>query len=378
MRIAQRRRLAATGTLLAGLALCGSPAGAAASHSRPAGAPARAARISQVPLRTRVTCTGAPRLCPRLHSSPMLYSYLAGQPVRPLLTGNAYAIYSGVWLARSRPRLTFEWLSRRGRVVSRSDRLIVPESLAGAVTLARECARTAAATSCTKLRAPEALRTPRAYLAAACGASRPKPPPYDPNFALLSAPRITGGWNPCESIVWAIDEYGEPPLASSEGATWRSLVARAVAQLGDATGIRFVQAPAYSLAPNGTFAPRPAGVELAIAFQPLRADVGGLGGQTSSRGQFATGGGVEIASNQAWNVPEATVAVLHELGHAMGLGHPVPKPPAPDPLNVVMDPAVTPFTSYRPGDLCGLYEIVWRAPCAGSATVTLGQGVVAQ
>ena len=93
---------------------------------------------------------------------------------------------------------------------------------------------------------------------------------------------------------------------------------------------------------------------------------------------FATGGVVEFASNQAWNVPEAINVILHELGHAMGLGHPVPHAPAPDPANAVMDPIVTGFTSYRPGDLCGLYEIVWRAPCAGSATVTLGQSVVAQ
>ena len=79
-----------------------------------------------------------------------------------------------------------------------------------------------------------------------------------------------------------------------------------------------------------------------------------------------------------WNAPEATDAVLHELGHAMGLAHPVAEPPAFDPKNAVMDPAETLFLSYQPGDLCGLYEIVWRAPCAGSAAVTLGQGVVSQ
>ena len=373
-----QRRPIAVGPLVAALALCHSPAAPAAPAARSVRSAAPASLVSQVPLRTRVRCTGPRLQCPRLRRRPALYSYLAGQPVRPLLTGNVYAIYSGVWLARSRVRFTFEWLSRRGTVVARGSRLTIPASMAGAVTLARECARTAVARSCTKLRAPEALRTPRAYLAARCGAFRPSPPPYDPNFALLSAPEITGGWNPCNAITWAIDEYGEPPLTASEGASWQSLVTGAVTQLGDATGIQFVQGPNYSLAPDGTFAPHPAGVELAITFQPLRADVGGLGGQTASRGQFTTAGGVEIASNQTWNVPEGTTAVLHELGHVMGLAHPVAEPPAPDPLDAIMDPAVTPFTSYQPGDLCGLYEVVWRQPCAGARSVTLGRGVVPQ
>jgi len=43
-----------------------------------------------------------------------------------------------------------------------------------------------------------------------------------------------------------------------------------------------------------------------------------------------------------------------------------------------MDPTVTRFTSYRPGDLCGLYEVAWRRPCAGAHAVTLGAGVVPQ
>ncbi len=58
----------------------------------------------------------------------------------------------------------------------------------------------------------------------------------------------------------------------------------------------------------------------------------------------------------------------------MGLAHPVAKPPAADPFNEVMDPVITSFTSYQPGDLCGLYELTWRAPCAGQSVPTLGQG----
>lgn len=373
-----RRAVLAAATLLSvGAALAAaSSSGAAARVTLATGH--TAAAVPTVPLRVRLRCTGPRRLCPVLRGRPRLYSRLQGQPVRPLLTGNYYAIATGTWIAPARGRLTVEWLSRRGRVLGRGTALLLPESAAGAAVIARECVHTALATSCATLRAPEAVRTPTAYLGASCGVFRPAAPPYDPNFALLSAPRLAGGFNPCHGITWALDEYGEPPLPASEGQSWQSIVAGAIAQLGEATGIQFVQAPGYSLPPGGRFAPRPAGVDLGIAFAPLEPDVGGLGGPIDSRGQFTTSAGVEIAATEPWNVPEATNVLLHELGHAMGLGHPVAEPPATDPLDEVMDPTVTRFTAYRPGDLCGLYEVVWRRPCAGARAVTLGQGVVPQ
>jgi hypothetical protein len=142
--------------------------------------------------------------------------------------------------------------------------------------------------------------------------------------------------------------------------------------------MEFVEAPNYQLVPGDAFATRPSGVDIGITFQPLAQSVGGLGGPTGGHGQFTITGGVEINSSAYWDVPEAMETTLHELGHAMGLAHPVAEPPALDPRNAVMDPAEATFGSYQPGDLCGLYEITWRAPCAGSAVLTLGQGVVPQ
>jgi hypothetical protein len=41
-----------------------------------------------------------------------------------------------------------------------------------------------------------------------------------------------------------------------------------------------------------------------------------------------------------------------------------------------MDPGDYAFTTYQPGDLCGLYELTWQQPCAGVPGLTLGQGTI--
>jgi hypothetical protein len=373
-----RRRIFSFVRLLCvtGVVLAAAPSHAAAL--KPSLLADRSAQVTGIALRPLVTCRGRRRLCPSFHSPPRLYSYLEGQPIRPLLVGNAYGIETGAWYSYGRLRLSVEWLSSSGRVLARGDTFTFSEAMAGDVAIARECGHVAGATTCATLRAPEAVRTPTAYLTTACGSRRPPAPPYDPDFAFLSAPRSPEGWNPCVPVTWAIDEYDEPSLGALEGATWQSVVSGAVAQLASATGIEFIETLNYQLAPGGSFATRPPGVDIGITFQPLDEDTGGLGGPTESRGQFIVAGGVEINSNAYWDVPDATDTVLHELGHAMGLAHPVGEPPAFDPKNTVMDPAETIFSSYQLGDLCGLYEIVWHAACAGSATVTFGQGVVPQ
>jgi hypothetical protein len=309
-----------------------------------------------------------PRIVPLYRETPLL----------PVLVGNSYAVATGRWRVPRGSRLTVEWLNARGRVVSRVLGFEVGAGELGRPLTARICAVGPGGRACRLARLSGVVRTVASYLQATCGARRPPTPAYDPDFAFFSAPHVEYGWNPCKPIVWALDTYDMPALPGAGGASWEALTGRAIAQLAAATGATFVRAPNFYAAPGlpneGTVGP--AGVALAIGFAPQGPDVGGTGGLHDVAGQFSTMGEVEVSTGAAFGESQALLVLLHELGHAMGLAHPVAEPPAPDPLNAVMDPVISAFTAYQPGDLCGLYELTWHLPCAGASAVTLGQGVV--
>lgn len=370
------RRLRCSLGALAALALAtGSlaPGAAAAPGAREGSSIAAAARL------TAVRCTlgdGSRRSCPIDLTPPRIRTLYLEAPLLPVLVGNRYTIATGEWRAPRGSHLSVEWLDARGRPAARGLRFEVAAGELGGALSARVCANAPGARSCRVVSLSGAVRTVPAYLQATCGSHRPPAPAYDPNFAFFSAPRIEGGWNPCRPIVWALDTYDMPALLAAPGAGWETLASDAVAQLAAATGVTFTRAPNFYSAPGlpneGTVGPE--GVALAIGFAPQGPDIGGTGGLHGVAGQFATKGEVEIDISAAWSERQALLVLLHELGHAMGLAHPVAEPPAADPFNEVMDPVVTSFTSYQPGDLCGLYELTWRAPCAGQSAPTLGQG----
>ena len=311
------------------------------------------------------------RECPKVRSLPHLVSLAAGAPLSPVLVGSSYAVSGGRWSALRPLRLSIEWLDARGDRLSRSVSLALTPALVGDAVTARVCARTSLAASCLSLRLPWPVRTVAQYLRASCGSRRPAAPPYDPDFFLLSAPQVAHGWNPCRVDVWAIDTYGEPPLLEP-GASWESLISQALAQASAATGITFERSLDFVAAPIEGGGP-PAGVTLAIGFAPQAAGIAGTGGPVVGASPFAVAGQVKLDSQSSWKTPEAMTVLLHEIGHALGLDHPLP-PPAPALENEIMDSGNYRFTSYQPGDLCGLFEVTWQQPCAGAAAVTPGQG----
>lgn len=263
------------------------------------------------------------------------------------------------------------WLDARGRRLSRAVSFTVTPALAGQVVSARICASTSVAANCLTLALAAPVRTVAQYLQSSCGAQRPVPPAYDAYFVLLSAPQVGHGWNPCRVDAWAIDTYGEPPLATP-GTSWEALIAQALAQASTATGISFARSLDF-VAPPATPPSNPPGVTLAIGFGPQGPGIAGIGGPTFGAGPFSIAGSVELDSQKTWQAPEALTVLLHEIGHALGLGHPLP-PPAPALQNEIMDSGNYRFTTYQPGDVCGLYEVTWQQPCAGAAAVTPGQG----
>ncbi|MFI4990287.1 MAG: matrixin family metalloprotease [Solirubrobacterales bacterium] len=289
-----------------------------------------------------------------------------------MLVGSTFAVSGGRWTALRPLQLSIEWLDGHGGRLSRSVSLVLTPALMGDVVTARICARTHLAASCLALRLPGPVRTVAQYLQASCGSRRPAAPPYDPNFFLLSAPQVTHGWNPCKLNVWAIDTYGEPPLIESAGASWEGLISQALAQAAAATGISFARSLDYLAVPGA--ASKQPGVTLTIGFGPLPPGLAGLGGPRTGAGAFALAGDVKLDSQKSWQAAEALTVLLHEIGHALGLNHPFP-PPAPALENEIMDSGNYRFTSYQPGDLCGLFEVTWQQPCAGAALATPGQGV---
>lgn len=335
-------------------------------------------RPTRPPKTVCVRRAGASRQqCPSALAAPRFYTDSTGTPLAPVLVGNTYSVDLGRWRAYRRMKFSVQWLDGHGYSLTRSLKLKLTPGLVGQIVAARACTSVSVATSCITLRLPERTQTVAGYLDATCGARRPSAPVYDPNFAFLSAPQVAMGWDPCRPIAWAIDDYGEPALSGPIGTSWQTLATSAIGQVAAATGVAFVQAPDFSAAPGGdVFSIRaPVGVDLSIGFAPQPAGVEGRGGPVVAAGTFTRHAGVELSS-ASWSAPRALVTLLHELGHAMGLAHPVPKPPAADPGNEIMDPAGGRFGGYQPGDLCGLYEITWQQPCAGAAEVTLGQGTV--
>jgi hypothetical protein len=131
-------------------------------------------------------------------------------------------------------------------------------------------------------------------------------------------------WNPTQTVTVAYHATpGAPPID----------IAGAVARLAQATGL------SMKLVGAGA-------ADITVTFVPNLQ--GGLAGSTSE--ERDTNGFIDKADVVLSEQTPKTLlheALLHELGHAVGLGH-APRP------GEVMDPVLTGQADYQPGDLAGL------------------------
>lgn len=155
------------------------------------------------------------------------------------------------------------------------------------------------------------------------------------------------GWRPCSHVTYTVDPADAPP-------GYRSDVQQGVTLLAAATGLHLVAVPS--------------GPNISIAWDSSLYDpapgTSGEAGVTEYRtagglsGTHATSAAIRLSSHlragSAPGVGEEPV-LLHELGHAVGLGH-FDGP-------VVMNPVGRAFAVYQPGDLAGLGAIYRPASC---------------
>lgn len=188
-------------------------------------------------------------------------------------------------------------------------------------------------------------------------------------------------WNPCRPITYRVNTTGGPRSALRQ-------VKRALAQVHAATGFRFAYQGATTAVPFRTDHRGRAlsDADLTIGFGTdrqvggLRGSVVGLGGPSWSGSRIVSGGVVLDRAARRFlrpgfgSGPTWGTLMLHEIGHAMGLGH-------VDEAREVMHQGIGRWSQghYQAGDLAGLRKLGAMGGCtdrpAQAAADILGQPV---
>jgi len=155
-------------------------------------------------------------------------------------------------------------------------------------------------------------------------------------------------WSRCSTISVSIDSADAP-------STWSADTNSALSQLADATGLRFRNTPAGGaditiawsdnlMAPKQALADKAGLTQVQFRSTPLGAAITSAGVKISTRLQGGSGRQGEVP------------VLLHELGHAVGLGHYT----GPE----VMNPTDQGYPVYQSGDLAGLAALYQPHSCS--------------
>lgn len=169
-------------------------------------------------------------------------------------------------------------------------------------------------------------------------------------------------WNACTPIRYSVNTSKMPKWAGKE-------IRYALKEASAATGLRFVKVDGTSHVPYARHQkPFPDHADLVVAFATpknvpgLRGGTIGLGGGQWS-GDAVVQGGVVFDVSQKTSKATWRQIVLHEFGHALGLGH------VGDKRQVMFPMSNGKTTLYAKGDLSGLAAVgAGAGPCTGAMT----------
>ncbi|MFI5496999.1 M66 family metalloprotease [Actinoplanes sp. NPDC051859] len=183
---------------------------------------------------------------------------------------------------------------------------------------------------------------------------------------------LVARWNPCAPIGYRVNLDRAPRESLTE-------VQVAVARIAAATGLTFSYAGPTQVVPGRTPVDYPPDTQLIIAWgtpETDKTDIAGIGGAVYSPGQTESGAPALIIDKGMVLLDAARTAsmargfgaagnvttgqlLLHELGHAVGLAHPL----VDDPTEIMYPWLSNRATTWGAGDLAGLREVGANGGC---------------